>query len=68
MNEILEKARKLVPNIPAGAAITEFAGVRAVSSTGDFIIGHSEKTKGLFQAAGIQSPGLTSAPAIAKVS
>ena len=66
MNEILEKARKLVPNIPAGAAITEFAGVRAVSSTGDFIIGHSEKTKGLFQAAGIQSPGLTSAPAIAK--
>lgn len=66
MNEILEKARKLVPNIPAGAAITEFAGVRAVSSTGDFIIGQSEKTKGLFQAAGIQSPGLTSAPAIAK--
>ena len=44
----------------------EFAGVRAVSSTGDFIIGQSEKTKGLFQAAGIQSPGLTSAPAIAK--
>lgn len=66
MDDILEKARRLVPNIPVGASITEFAGVRAVSSTGDFIIGRSEKTKGLFQAAGIQSPGLTSAPAIAK--
>ncbi len=66
MNEIIEKARKLVPNIPVGAAITEFAGIRAVSSTGDFIVGSSEKAKGLYQAAGIQSPGLTSAPAIAK--
>lgn len=66
MDEILDKARRLVPNIPVGATITEFAGVRAVSSTGDFILGPSEKTKGLIQAAGIQSPGLTSAPAIAK--
>lgn len=66
MNEILDKARKLVPTIPVGATITEFAGVRAVSSTGDFILGPSQMTKGLIQAAGIQSPGLTSAPAIAK--
>lgn len=66
MDETLEKARRLVPNIPVGAAITEFAGVRAVSSTGDFILGPSKITKGLIQAAGIQSPGLTSAPAIAK--
>ena len=66
MDEILDKARRLVPNIPVGATITEFSGVRAVSSTGDFIVGPSEKTKGLLHAAGIQSPGLTSAPAIAK--
>lgn len=66
MDDILDKARRLVPNIPVGATITEFAGVRAVSSTGDFILGPSKKTKGLIQAAGIQSPGLTSAPAIAK--
>lgn len=45
MDEILDKARRLVPNIPVGATITEFAGVRAVSSTGDFILGPSEKTK-----------------------
>ncbi|MCH4188534.1 MAG: NAD(P)/FAD-dependent oxidoreductase [Megasphaera sp.] len=66
MDEILSKSRHLVPNIPVGATITEFAGVRAVSSTGDFILGPSQMTKGLIQAAGIQSPGLTSAPAIAK--
>lgn len=66
MDDIIAKAKRLVPNLPLGATITEFAGERAVSSTGDFILGPSEKTKGLIQAAGIQSPGLTSAPAIAK--
>ena len=66
MNEIINSARQLLPNIPLGSAITEFSGLRAVSSTGDFILGHSTKTEGLIQAAGIQSPGLTSAPAIAE--
>ena len=66
MNEILNSAKKLLPNIPMGAAITEFAGLRAVSSTGDFVLGKSETVPNLIQAAGIQSPGLTSAPAIAK--
>lgn len=65
MDEIFSGARKLCPEIPGGAAITEFAGLRAVSSTGDFILGKSE-IGGLLQAAGIQSPGLTSAPAIAQ--
>lgn len=66
MNEIISSARQLLPNIPLGSAITEFSGLRAVSSTGDFILGHSTKTEGLIHAAGIQSPGLTSAPAIAE--
>ena len=66
MQEIIESAKKLLPNIPVGAAITEFAGLRAVSSTGDFILGKSEVVPNLIQAAGIQSPGLTSAPAIAE--
>lgn len=66
MNEIITGARQIVENLPLGAAITQFAGLRAVSSTGDFIIGRSEKVKGLYQAAGIQSPGLTSAPAIGR--
>jgi glycerol-3-phosphate dehydrogenase len=66
MDEILKGAAKLVPNIPVRAAITGFAGLRAASSTGDFVLGASKVTKGLIQAGGIQSPGLTSAPAIAE--
>lgn len=66
MNEIIASARKLIPNLPMGAAITEFAGLRAVSSTGDFIIGASS-VPGLYNAAGMQSPGLTAAPAVAEM-
>ena len=56
MDQIIASARKLIPNLPMGAAITEFAGLRAVSDTGDFIIGASE-VEGLFNAAGMESPG-----------
>lgn len=66
MNEIIASARKLIPNLPMGAAITEFSGLRAVSSTGDFIIGASA-VDGLYNAAGMQSPGLTAAPAVAEM-
>ena len=66
MNEIIDSARKLIPNLPMGAAITEFSGLRAVSSTGDFIIGASA-VAGLYNAAGMQSPGLTAAPAVAEM-
>ncbi|HOD00943.1 MAG TPA: FAD-dependent oxidoreductase, partial [Myxococcota bacterium] len=54
---------KLCPSIHPSDAITAFAGLRAVSSTGDFIIGPTS-VKGFINAAGIQSPGLTSAPSI----
>ena len=67
MDEIIAGAKKLVPELPMGAAITEFAGIRAVSDTNDFIVGASKTAKGLYHAAGIQSPGLTSAPAIARL-
>lgn len=67
MDEIIAGAKKLVPELPMGAAITQFAGIRAVSDTNDFIVGESKTVKGLYHAAGIQSPGLTSAPAIAKL-
>lgn len=67
MDEVIAGAKKLVPELPMGAAITEFAGIRAVSDTNDFIVGESKTVKGLYHAAGIQSPGLTSAPAIARL-
>lgn len=66
MDEIVASARKLIPNLPMGAAITEFSGLRAVSSTGNFIIGASA-VAGLYNAAGMQSPGLTAAPAVAEM-
>lgn len=66
LDEIMQGARKLIDKIPNGLAITEFAGIRAASSTGDFVLGESKVCKGFLQAAGIESPGLTSAPAIAK--
>lgn len=65
MDKIIASARKLLPNLPMGAAITEFSGLRAVSDTGDFIIRESP-VKGLINAAGMQSPGLTAAPAVAE--
>ncbi len=64
-NEIISGARHLVPDVPLPSAITEFAGVRA-SAGRDFIIGESPVAKRLIHAAGIQSPGLTAAPAIAE--
>ncbi|MBU1176344.1 MAG: NAD(P)/FAD-dependent oxidoreductase [Alphaproteobacteria bacterium] len=63
--EIISGARRVVPNLPLGNAITEFAGIRAVAGK-DFVIGLSPVTGGLVHAAGIQSPGLTAAPAIAE--
>jgi glycerol-3-phosphate dehydrogenase len=46
--------------------ITQFAGCRAATYKEDFIIEPSRKVKGLVHVAGIQSPGLASAPAIAE--
>ena len=65
MDRIIASAKKLLPEIPLGAAITEFCGLRAASDSGDFIIGKS-RVAGLLHAAGMQSPGLTAAPAVAE--
>ncbi|HHW03645.1 MAG TPA: NAD(P)/FAD-dependent oxidoreductase [Thermoanaerobacterales bacterium] len=66
IEEIIEGGKKLVPHLPLSGVITSFAGLRAVSNTNDFIIEASRKVKGFVNVGGIQSPGLTSAPAIAE--
>lgn len=63
--EIAAGANKLLPGLPGKGVITSFAGLRAAAQTEDFIIDWSEEVTGLINAAGIQSPGLTSSPAIA---
>ena len=59
-------ARRLVPGISERDCIAEFAGIRAVSGNNDFVIGPTA-VPGFLNAAGIQSPGLTAAPAIAEM-
>lgn len=54
-------------NMKMSDIITYFAGVRAATYKEDFIIEASEKSQGFIHVAGIQSPGLASAPAIAKM-
>jgi len=66
LSQVIQGALKSVPNINMGSVITSFAGLRAVPSTGDFIIEESKVAKGFINVAGIESPGLTAAPAIAK--
>ncbi len=46
-------------------AITYFSGIRAATFEEDFIVEKGRKCKNIVHAAGIQSPGLTAAPAIA---
>ncbi|MDO8804650.1 MAG: NAD(P)/FAD-dependent oxidoreductase [Elusimicrobiota bacterium] len=62
--EVLAGARRMVPSISKDDIIAYFAGLRPVSGK-DFVIRHEDSAPGLVNAAGIQSPGLTSAPAIA---
>ncbi len=53
-----------VKNVPLRQVITSFAGHRAHEVNGDFVLGESEDAEMFFNAAGIESPGLSSAPAI----
>ena len=56
-----------VKNVPLRQVITSFAGLRAHEVDGDFVIGEAEGAEGFFNAAGVESPGLSSAPAIGEL-
>ncbi len=64
LDEVLEGARRLMPSVNKSDIIAYFAGLRPAAGD-DFIVRHEEAVPGFFSAAGIQSPGLTAAPAIA---
>ena len=59
-------SERSVPSLNFRDSIRNFAGLRATTEEDDFIIGESETIKGFFNIAGMKSPGLSSAPAIAK--
>lgn len=63
LQEILEGARKSIPALDGSKVIKTFAGVRPKPEGGDFIIENKDQ---FIHLCGIESPGLTSAPAIAE--
>lgn len=63
---VINKSSHLVEGITKQSVITYFSGLRACTYTEDFVIEASEKVQGFIHVAGIQSPGLASAPAIAE--
>lgn len=64
LENVLKRGELSVEKVPAGKVITSFAGLRAHEDGEDFVIGEPEDAEGFFDVAGIESPGLTCAPAI----
>lgn len=61
---VCDGARRSVPSVPVRQVITSFSGSRAHEDNHEFIIEELSDAPGFVDAAGIESPGLTSAPAI----
>jgi glycerol-3-phosphate dehydrogenase len=66
VNATVAKFRDTAPEFSHGQIITYFTGVRAATYEEDFVVCKGRRTRNLVHAAGIQSPGLTAAPAIAE--
>ncbi len=68
LEEVLKRGALSIKNLSSDKIITSFAGLRAHCETdekeGDFIIEEAEDAKGFIDIAGIESPGLSCAPAI----
>ena len=62
---VFEKQKITMPALTERDIITYFTGVRAPTFEEDFIIERGRHTHNLIHVAGIQSPGLTTAPAVA---
>ena len=62
---VMQQSNENTTGIPFGKSITSFCGLRAVGSVGDFII--NNPLPRFVNVAGIESPGLSSAPAIAEM-
>ncbi|AFG37152.1 NAD(P)/FAD-dependent oxidoreductase [Spirochaeta africana] len=65
LKKVLATAQQSLPGCTASEYIRSYSGIRATSSTRDFIIRREDHLPGCIQVAGIDSPGLTAAPMIA---
>jgi len=72
MHKILKEAKEIIPNLTGKDIINAYSGIRCklvppeAGGLSDYKIEESKQTPGLINLAGIESPGLTAAPAIAK--
>ena len=64
---VLDKARLTWPTLSVRGSITNFSGIRAHEEKGDFVIGAVSGAKNAYETVGIESPGLSAAPAIAEM-
>ena len=62
---IIRKQKVAADELSTADIITYFAGVRAATYEEDFVVRKGIFTKNVIETAGIQSPGITAAPAIA---
>ena len=64
LDAVLKACSLTWPGYSVRTAITNFAGVRAHEVKGDFIIGRIDGAEQAYEAAGMESPGLSAAPAV----
>lgn len=67
LDNLLQRGALSVTSLPVRQVITSFAGMRAHEENGDFVIGEVRDASGFFDAAGIESPGLSCAPAVGEL-
>lgn len=67
LKTVVEKSCLTWPGLALRSTISNFSGIRAHEKGGDFIIGEVNGAKGAYEAVGIESPGLSAAPAIGEM-
>lgn len=65
LDQLISKFTWVTPNLSKSSIITYFSGIRAATYEEDFVVEPSKKIENFIHVAGIQSPGITAAPAIA---
>jgi glycerol-3-phosphate dehydrogenase len=66
IKEIFSSLSKVVPSLKEEDIITYYSGVKAATYEDDFVVRKGVYTSNIIHAAGLQAPGLTSAPAISE--
>ena len=66
IDSVIIKSALSIKDLPVRQVITSFAGLRAHEDGHEFILGEPDDAPGFFDCAGIESPGLSAAPAVGR--